>query len=276
MSDVPLKNYREVGSFDLLSPPLTPIGLVDGQILGTHIKQLVESGSRHVVLDCSGLEFLYSDTLTILAQAHQVLELHEGTLGLMTSSASIVDVVDKSALADLLTIYPVETDLIQASMMLMSGHKPPVQARDDQHVHDLEVVEVQANEGFQEIISTKKQSPNNQRENFPEKPEDKAQENQDSSKPLELKPVKPRRLDQTSEIQIISVEEEQIINPKEISSKMQEAPQGVRLEGMTNTSTPSYPSSKTSSKKSLVIWTIVFGLVIGLGYGLWWFGVIKL
>lgn len=221
MSDLSLKNYREVGLFDLLSPPLTPIGLVDGQLLGAQIKELIESGSLQIVLDCSGLDFLYSDTLTILAQAHQILQHKNGTLGIMSTSESIVNSINKSALADLMTIYPVETDLIQASMRLMSGQKPPVQSGQHQHDHDLEVVEAMNNDGFELMDAHAVQSS-----------ESEVIVDYELEKKSDLANGLQRH-DQTSAIHLVAegqgvqegqeVQEEQFSNPNDLSQKLTQA-----------------------------------------------------
>lgn len=251
MADLPLKNYREVGSFDLLSPPLTPIGLIDGHTLGLQIKELYESGSRHIVLDCSGLEFLYSDTLTILGQAYKILHSQSGSLGLMTSSTSIAETVKKSELANLLTIYPIETDLIQASMKMMSGIMPEVESGNQQHDHDLDVVEAEVNQGFEEMEET----PTLEKE-ASQTPAPEAQ--------LEAPMVSTNpRHDQTAAIEVLNVVEEQFDNPQDVSQEMEQAPEGVQVQ----------IKSSGSKVKILVILFILIAATFGV---LWYLGVLKI
>lgn len=261
MADLPLKNYREVGSFDLLSPPLTPIGLIDGHTLGLQIKELFESGSRHIVLDCSGLEFLYSDTLTILGQAYKILHSQSGSLGLMSSSQSIAETVKKSELANLLTIYPVETDLIQASMRMMSGIMPEVESGNQQHDHDLEVVEAEVNQGFEafeeefEAIPIQAQNPAKQAESF------EMIEAESQSKPSLAGPS--TRHDQTAAIEVLNVVEEQFDNPRDVSQEMEEAPEGVKVQ---------VQASRSQVKIFLILFILI---VLSLG-ALWYLGVLKI
>lgn len=241
MSELPLKNYREVGSFDLLSPPLNPLGLIDGHTLELHMSELIQSGSRHIVLDASGLESLYSDTLTILAKSHSLLQgttsdttasdsigsNSQCSLGIMTASQSITESIAKSELAYLVSIYPVETDLIQASMKMMAGQMPQVYSavfsqshpeasetlEDLTHEHDLNVVESEANQGFAPII---------EEHNFHEvtsSPSEMSISNQVASdEDADLPQI--TRLDATSELSVLNVEEEAFNNPSDLSNQL--------------------------------------------------------
>lgn len=236
MSELPLKNYREVGSFDLLSPPLNPLGLIDGHTLELHMSELIQSGSRHIVLDASGLESLYSDTLTILAKSHSLLQgatsdsiggNSQCSLGIMTASQSITESIAKSELAYLVSIYPVETDLIQASMKMMAGQMPQVYSaafsqshpeasetlEELTHEHDLNVVESEANQGFAPII---------EEHNFHEvtsSPSEMSISNQVASdEDADLPQI--TRLDATSELSVLNVEEEAFNNPSDLSNQL--------------------------------------------------------
>lgn len=268
MSELPLKNYREVGSFDLLSPPLSPLGLIDGQTLELHMNELIQSGSHHIVLDASGLESLYSDTLTILAKSHSLIQ---GSLGIMTASPSITESIAKSELAHLVSIYPVETDLIQASMKMMGGQMPPVysevlsqsnstiksgpNSNNDSHARDLEVVESEVNQGFSPII---------EEHNFHEvtaSPSEMSIPNQvDSDEDSDLPQI--TRLDATSELSVLNVEEEAFNNPTDLSDQLNTTDQFKTADQLNNPEDqPTNQNTlKTKSSKKL-LFTILLMVV---------------
>lgn len=123
-----LSNSRAVGSFDLLSPPLTPIGLIDAQKLLQAVKESVRTGSRHIVVDCSGLSFLYSDTLNVLGQMGKTLKNHGGSLGILSSNPSIIKAISAPALQDILNHFSEEHEMLQASVHLMSAASAEVKA----------------------------------------------------------------------------------------------------------------------------------------------------
>ena len=240
MSDIPLKNYREVGSFDLLSPPLTPLNLVDGQLLNVQLSELIESGAHHIVLDCSGLDYLYSDTLTVLGHAHEVLLLNEGTLGVMTANDSIASSIRSSHLASILTIYPVETDLIQASMKMMAGAMPEVAADGHEDDHTLEVFEEVFGDGFENVEMS---------EGHIEKPAEEPVETQEST---ELNEVGNSEKN-TAAIQILQVEEEYLESSSEVSKQMNDSDSNTYV--------------RQPKKLSFFPWLLIlFIILIGLSY----------
>ncbi len=244
MSDIPLKNYREVGSFDLLSPPLTPLNLVDGQLLNVQLSDLIESGSHHIVLDCSGLEYLYSDTLTVLGHAHEVLLVNEGTLGVMTANDTIASSIRSSQLASILTIYPVETDLIQASMKMMVGAMPEVAADGHEDDHTVEFFEEVLGDGFENVEIS---------EGHIEKPaEEPAEEPVEIQESTELNEVGNSEKN-TAAIEILQVEEEYLESSSEVSKQMNDSDLNAYV---------SQPK-----KPSFLPWLfILFIILIGLAY----------
>ncbi|MBP5188992.1 MAG: hypothetical protein J6Z50_07665, partial [Fibrobacterales bacterium] len=118
-----LSDSRAVGSFDLISPPLSPIGLIDAQQLLQVIKKHVQSGGKHLVVDCSGINAVYSDTLNALGQIGKVLLAHGGSLGVLTSAPTIVKSI--SSLGGLVKCYPDEPSMLSASVELMNAGAAP-------------------------------------------------------------------------------------------------------------------------------------------------------
>ena len=107
-----LSDSRAVGSFDLISPPLTPIGLIDAQQLLKAITSHVQTGSRHLVVDCSGLEGIYSDTLNALGHIGRVLQSHGCSLGVLAPTESIAKAC--APLNGLVNCYRSEPELLSA------------------------------------------------------------------------------------------------------------------------------------------------------------------
>ncbi len=119
-----LSDSRAVGSFDLISPPLTPIGLIDAQQLLKAITSHVQTGSRHLVVDCSGLEGIYSDTLNALGHIGRVLQSHGCSLGVLAPTESIAKAC--APLNGLVNCYRSEPELLSASVEVMNtGAVPP-------------------------------------------------------------------------------------------------------------------------------------------------------
>ena len=111
-----LHNYREVGKFDLLNPMLTPIGAVDAQKLTEQIDYMINEKKYILGVDLSGIDFLYSDALNVLAKKSEEILSKGGKLILLTAEVNIQQAIQNAGLIELLPYYPKETDLLLASM----------------------------------------------------------------------------------------------------------------------------------------------------------------
>ena len=71
-----LKNYREVGIFDLLSAPLNPIGAFDAEQFKKDARKLIDDNpdDKFVAVDLTGLDFVYSDAYNAFVQFQSELE----------------------------------------------------------------------------------------------------------------------------------------------------------------------------------------------------------
>ncbi len=117
MSDIEeLKNFREVGYFDLLNPPLTPVGTIDAQRLDAVLRVLVEEGRIRVILDLSGLDFLYSDTLSVISKCLDLYKQYKGHLGVLTSEGNILASIKQARLDQDLLIFAQEPEIITFSL----------------------------------------------------------------------------------------------------------------------------------------------------------------
>lgn len=111
-----LHNYREVGKFDLLSPMLTPIGAVDAQQLTEQIDYMIDQKKYILGVDLLGIDFLYSDSLNVLAKKSEEILSKGGKLILLTTEVNIQQAIQNAGLIELLPYYQKETDLLLASM----------------------------------------------------------------------------------------------------------------------------------------------------------------
>ena len=75
-----LKNYREVGIFDLLSAPLNPIGAFDAEQFKKDVRALLaeKTDEKYLAVDLSGLDFVYSDAYNAFIQFQQEMEDRKG------------------------------------------------------------------------------------------------------------------------------------------------------------------------------------------------------
>ena len=111
-----LKNYREVGIFDLLSAPLNPIGAFDAEQFKIDAQVLLAQGSKHVAVDLTGLDFLYSDAYNAFMQFQQALSRVEGTLGILTNNKIIIDGLHRAGLDRSVHVFREEAALMGYSI----------------------------------------------------------------------------------------------------------------------------------------------------------------
>ncbi|MBR5693469.1 MAG: hypothetical protein IKX42_07215 [Fibrobacter sp.] len=113
-----LKNYREVGVFDLLSAPLNPIGAFDAEQFKQDVRALIDAhpDDKFVAVDLMGLDFVYSDAYNAFLQFQHELSSKGGMLALLTNSATIVDGLKKAGLDRKLKVFAFEAELMSFSL----------------------------------------------------------------------------------------------------------------------------------------------------------------
>ncbi len=111
-----LKNYREVGIFDLLSAPLNPIGAFDAEQFKIDAQVLLDQGSKHVAVDLTGLDFLYSDAYNAFMQFQQALSRVDGSLGILTDNKIIIDGLHRAGLDRSVHVFREEAALMGYSI----------------------------------------------------------------------------------------------------------------------------------------------------------------
>ena len=118
-----LKNYREVGIFDLLSAPLNPIGAFDAEQFKKDARALIDANpdDKFVAVDLMGLDFVYSDAYNAFIQFQQELSAKGGMLALLSNSKTIADGLMKAGLASKLKMFSFEAEMMSFSL---HSHSP--------------------------------------------------------------------------------------------------------------------------------------------------------
>ena len=113
-----LKNYREVGIFDLLSAPLNPIGAFDAEQFKKDARKLIDENpdDKFVAVDLIGLDFVYSDAYNAFVQFQSELSGKGGMLALLSNSATIADGLKKAGLDRSLKVFGAEAEMMSFSL----------------------------------------------------------------------------------------------------------------------------------------------------------------
>ena len=113
-----LKNYREVGIFDLLSAPLNPIGAFDAEQFKKDARKLIDENpdDKFVAVDLTGLDFVYSDAYNAFVQFQSELSGKGGMLALLSNSATIADGLKKAGLDRSLKVFGAEAEMMSFSL----------------------------------------------------------------------------------------------------------------------------------------------------------------
>jgi len=113
-----LKNYREVGIFDLLSAPLNPIGAFDAEQFKKDARQLIDDNpdDKFMAVDLTGLDFVYSDAYNAFVQFQGELSAKGGMLALLSNSPTIADGLRKAGLDRTLKVFGAEAEMMSFSL----------------------------------------------------------------------------------------------------------------------------------------------------------------
>ena len=113
-----LKNYREVGIFDLLSAPLNPIGAFDAEQFKKDARKLIDENpdDKFVAVDLTGLDFVYSDAYNAFVQYQSELSAKGGMLALLSNSSTIADGLKKAGLDRALKVFGAEAEMMSFSL----------------------------------------------------------------------------------------------------------------------------------------------------------------
>lgn len=117
-----VKNYREVGIFDLLVAPLNPIGAFDAEQFKKDVQELLSEkmDEKFLAVDLSGLDFVYSDAYNAFIQFQEEMESRGGMFALLTSNKIIIDGLKKAGLDKRFRILASEEDMMSFSLQIQS------------------------------------------------------------------------------------------------------------------------------------------------------------
>ncbi|MBQ3715845.1 MAG: hypothetical protein II892_09760 [Fibrobacter sp.] len=121
-----LKNYREVGIFDLLSAPLNPIGAFDAEQFKKDVRALLDERSedKFVAVDLAGLDFLYSDAYNALLLFQTELSARGGMMAMLTNNTTIIDGLKKAGLDKKLKVFAFEAEMMAFSLHNQAPQEP--------------------------------------------------------------------------------------------------------------------------------------------------------
>lgn len=113
-----LKNYREVGNFDLLSAPLNPIGAFDAERFKQQVRDLLaeKQDEKFLAVDLSGLDFVYSDAYNAFIMFQQEMSSRGGMFAVLTNNKIIVDGLKKAGLDKTIRVFAYEAELMSFSL----------------------------------------------------------------------------------------------------------------------------------------------------------------
>ena len=117
-----LKNYREVGIFDLMSAPLNPIGAFDAEQFKKDVRALLaeKTDEKFLAVDLTGLDFVYSDAYNAFIQFQQEMEDRKGLFAVLTNNQTIVDGLKKAGLDKNIRVFAYEADMMSFSLQARS------------------------------------------------------------------------------------------------------------------------------------------------------------
>lgn len=118
-----LKNYREVGIFDLLSAPLNPIGAFDAEQFKKEARDLLteKPDEQFLAVDLTGLDFVYSDAYNAFIQFQQEMAAKGGIFAVLSNNKIIVDGLKKAGLDKTIHVFAYEADMMSFSLQSQSA-----------------------------------------------------------------------------------------------------------------------------------------------------------
>ena len=130
-----LKNYREVGIFDLMSAPLNPIGAFDAEQFKKDVRALLaeKKDEKFLAVDLTGLDFVYSDAYNAFIQFQQEMEDRKGIFAVLTSNQTILVGLKKAGLDKNIMVFAYEEDMMSFSLQAQNpaASEPEVEVRDE-------------------------------------------------------------------------------------------------------------------------------------------------
>ena len=100
----------------------------DSNLLKQMIESMIASGKRNITVDLSPLDYLYSDAINALIAMNKRMLDVMGRLSLLSPQPSVLDILKKSGLQNILKIFATEADVIRTSEELTGQAPAPVRS----------------------------------------------------------------------------------------------------------------------------------------------------
>ncbi|HNY32884.1 MAG TPA: STAS domain-containing protein, partial [Fibrobacteria bacterium] len=110
---------RTVGVFEVLSVYLEGDEVFDAGRLRQENLRLVEKGSRRIVVDLTGIDYLYSDSINAFVALNRRLLESSGRLGILVPHPKVHEILVRAGLENIMRLYRSEADLLGDSRELM-------------------------------------------------------------------------------------------------------------------------------------------------------------
>lgn len=110
------KNFREVGLFDVLIAPLSPLNTFDAERFKTEAQQLLSGNTTNLVVDLAGLDFLYSDSYNAFMMIQSKVAEKGGVFGILTTNEIIIKGLQHAGLDRLVHVFEREADVMGFSL----------------------------------------------------------------------------------------------------------------------------------------------------------------
>lgn len=110
---------RNIGVFDLLSVQIVASEVFDAGRLRQETLRMLERGSRRLVIDLGGVDYLYSDSINALVSLNRRMLESSGRMGILVPSAKVYDILVRAGLENIMRLYRSEADLLNDSRELM-------------------------------------------------------------------------------------------------------------------------------------------------------------
>ena len=110
---------RTIGVFEVLSVQLVAEEVFDAGRLRQETLRLVEKGSRRIVVDLGGVDYLYSDSINALVALNRRMLESSGRMGILVPHPKVYDILVRAGLENIMRLYRSEAELQSDSRELM-------------------------------------------------------------------------------------------------------------------------------------------------------------
>ncbi|MBN1127989.1 MAG: PEGA domain-containing protein [Chitinispirillaceae bacterium] len=105
--------------FEIVEPLLEGDEVFDSSMLRQMVESMISTGKRNVCVDLSQLDYLYSDTINALIVINRRMLDVMGRLSLLAPQPSVMEILKKSGVHNILKIFVDDAELIRTSEELM-------------------------------------------------------------------------------------------------------------------------------------------------------------